>query len=184
MTQPLLATAVVALAEVGDKTQLLALMLAARFRRPWPIVAGILVATLANHGLAAAFGQWLGAWLSPELLRWPLGLSFLAVAVWILIPDRLEQDEDAISRRGPFLATLVLFFLAEIGDKTQVATVMLAAQFESLMMVVVATTIGMLIANAPVVWLGGRLAQRLPMKLMHRLAAALFAGLGAWTLLS
>lgn len=177
-----IATAVVALAEVGDKTQLLSLILAARYRKPWPIVLGITLATLANHAAAAALGQLVQSYLTPDVLRWVLGLSFLAVAAWTLVPDRLEEEEHAAYRHGPFLATLVLFFFAEIGDKTQVATVMLAARWPSLLAVVVATTLGMLIANVPVVWLGGKAAERLPMKLIRGVAAGLFAALGVYAL--
>lgn len=179
----LVSTSVVALAEIGDKTQLLALMLAARYRRPWPIVAGMLLATVANHALAASLGQWLSQLMTPGILRWVLGLSFLAMAIWTLIPDKLDDEDDThILRRGPFLATLVLFFLAEIGDKTQVATVMLAAQSHALLSVIAGTTLGMMLANAPVVWLGGKAAERLPLKAIRWLAAALFAGLGLYAL--
>lgn len=176
-------TGVVALAEIGDKTQLLALMLAARYRRPWPIVAGILAATLINHALAAALGTWLTSWLGPQGLRWALGIGFIAMAVWILIPDRLDPDSARIPRGGVFWATLAAFFLAEMGDKTQVATVALAAQYADLATVVVGTTLGMLIANAPAVWLGERIAGRMPVRLVHALAAALFAVLGLAALL-
>lgn len=178
----LIATAVVALAEVGDKTQLLSLLLAARYREPWPIVLGITVATVANHAAAAWLGQLVQSYLTPDVLRWVLGLSFLAVAAWTLIPDRMEEEEHAAYRYGPFLATLILFFFAEIGDKTQVATIMLAARYPSLLMVVTATTLGMLIANAPVVWLGGKAAERLPLRVIRGVAAGLFAVLGVWAL--
>jgi putative Ca2+/H+ antiporter (TMEM165/GDT1 family) len=180
----LIATSVVALAEVGDKTQLLSLILAARYRKPWPIVLGITLATLANHAAAAAAGQLVQSYLTPGVLRWVLGISFLAVAAWTLIPDRLDEEEHAAYRRGPFLATLVLFFLAEIGDKTQIATVMLAARWPSLLPVVLATTLGMLIANVPVVWLGGRAAERLPIGAIRGVAAAVFAALGVYALVS
>lgn len=183
--EPLLAsTAVVALAEIGDKTQLLALVLAARFKRPVPIVLGILVATLLNHGLAGALGAWIQATLSPGLLRWLLGASFLAMALWTLIPDRIEQDETRIAGSyGVFGATLITFFFAEMGDKTQIATIALAAHYATAPAVIVGTTLGMLIANVPAVVIGDRLADRLPMRLVHALAAALFALLGAATLL-
>jgi len=180
----LIATSVVALAEIGDKTQLLSLLLAARYRKPWPIVLGITVATLLNHAAAAALGQLVQSYLTPDVLRWVLGLSFLAVAAWTLIPDELEESESAAYRFGPFLATLILFFFAEIGDKTQVATIMLAARYPSLVMVVSATTLGMLLANAPVVWLGGVAAERLPLKAIRAAAAALFAVLGVYALLA
>lgn len=181
--QFLVSTSVVALAEVGDKTQLLSLLLAARYRRPWPLMAGITLATLLNHALAAWVGAMIQASLPPNALRLVLGLSFVAVAVWTLIPDRVEEGEKAAYRYGPFLATLTLFFLAEIGDKTQIATIVLAARYDSLVMVVSATTLGMLIANAPVVWLGGALAERLPVRPIRLVAAASFALLGAIVLL-
>jgi putative Ca2+/H+ antiporter (TMEM165/GDT1 family) len=180
----LIATSVVALAEIGDKTQLLSLLLAARYRKPWPIVLGITVATLANHAAAAALGQLVQSYLTPEVLRWVLGLSFLAVAAWTLIPDEMEESDSAAYRYGPFLATTILFFFAEIGDKTQVATIMLAARWPSLAMVVIATTLGMLIANVPVVWLGGKAAERLPMKAIRAVAASLFAALGVYALVA
>ena len=175
----LVSTGLVTIAEIGDKTQLLALVLAARFRRPWPIAAGILLATLANHAVAALVGSWAGDLLQGPALRWILGLSFLAVAVWALIPDRLGEGEDARARQaGAFLTTLVCFFLVEIGDKTQIATVALAATYDALPAVVLGTTLGMMIANLPVVLLGEALAQRLPLRLIRALAAASFAILG------
>lgn len=176
----LVSTAIVALAEIGDKTQLLAFILAARFRRPWPIVLGILVATLANHAFAAAVGTWLTTLMGPQTLRWVLGLSFIAMAVWTLIPDKLDEDDAKLPRFGVFGATLIAFFLAEMGDKTQIATVMLAAQYQQLTMVVAGTTLGMLIANVPVVLAGHFAADRLPMTLIHRLAALCFAGLAIY----
>ena len=179
-----IATSVVALAEIGDKTQLLSLLLAARYRKPWPIIVGITVATLANHAAAAALGQLVQSYLTPDVLRWVLGLSFLAVAAWTLIPDRLEEEEHAAYRHGPLLATTILFFFAEIGDKTQVATIMLAARWPSLVLVVAATTLGMLIANVPVVWLGGKVAERLPLRAIRFVAAALFAALGVYALVA
>ena len=178
----LVSTAIVALAEIGDKTQLLAFILAARFRRPWPIVLGILVATLANHAFAAAVGTWLTTLMGPHTLRWVLGLSFIAMAVWTLIPDKLDEDEARLPRLGVFGATLVAFFLAEMGDKTQVATVALAAQFQAMLAVVAGTTLGMMLANVPAVLLGGRIAERMPVKLVHGIAAAIFLGLGIATL--
>lgn len=178
-----LSTGVVALAEMGDKTQLLAFLLAARFKRPAPIVAGILVATLLNHGVAGALGAWITALLSPSMLRWGLGLSFLAMAAWTLIPDKIEDDEGAIARRlGVFGATFVSFFLAEMGDKTQLATVALAARYPEPVWVVIGTTLGMLIADVPAVFLGERFAQRIPLRWVHGVAAALFALLGLATL--
>ena len=175
-------TAIVALAEIGDKTQLLAFILAARFRRPWPIVLGILVATLANHAFAAAVGTWLTTLMGPHTLRWVLGLSFIAMAVWTLIPDKFDEDEARLPRLGVFGATLVAFFLAEMGDKTQIATVALAAQYQALIAVVAGTTLGMMIANVPAVLLGDRIATRMPVKLVHGIAAAIFLGLGIATL--
>ena len=175
----LVSTGIVALAEMGDKTQLLSLVLAARFRKPWPIVWGILVATLVNHGLAGAVGSWVTTQLGPEALRWVLGGSFLAMAVWILIPDKLDdEDQQAKPRWGIFATTVVAFFLAEMGDKTQIATVMLAAQFQSWFWVVAGTTLGMMLANAPVVWLGDAITRKISMTLVHRISAVVFAILG------
>lgn len=174
----LISTGVVALAEVGDKTQLLAFLLAAKFRKPVPIVLGILVATLANHALAGGLGAWITTLVSPEILRWVLGLSFLAMAVWILIPDTLDDDETRLVQLGVFGTTTVAFFLAEMGDKTQIATVALAAQYGDFLWVVAGTTLGMLIANVPAVYLGERIAHRMPVKLVHGIAAAIFALLG------
>lgn len=180
----LVSTGVVSLAEIGDKTQLLAFLLAARFKRPVPIIAGILVATLFNHGLAGALGAWITAMVSPEIMRWVLGLSFIAMAVWTLIPDEIEEEETRIAKRfGVFGATLVTFFLAEMGDKTQVATVAMAAHYTTPVLVVVGTTLGMLIADVPAVFIGDKLAARIPMKPVHITAAAIFALLGAMTLL-
>jgi putative Ca2+/H+ antiporter (TMEM165/GDT1 family) len=172
-----ISTGIVALAEIGDKTQLLAFLLAARFKKPLPIIAGILCATVVNHGLAGALGAWITASLSPEILRWVLGASFIGMAVWTLIPDKIEDDEgDIASRWGVFGATLVTFFLAEMGDKTQIATVAMAAHFADPVLVVVGTTLGMLIADVPAVFIGERLSARIPMRLVHGIAAALFAG--------
>ncbi len=179
----LLSTGIVALAEIGDKTQLLSFVLAARYRRPWPIVAGILVATLANHGLAGALGTWLTRLVSPQVMGWVLGASFLAMAGWMLVPDKLDDDLSAAPRRGVFVSTLVAFFLAEMGDKTQVATVALAAQFDAWLPVVLGTTAGMMIANVPAVLVGDRLASRLPVAAVHRVAALIFAALGVYALL-
>ena len=178
----LLSTGVVALAEIGDKTQLLAFILAAQFRKPVPIILGILLATLANHALAAALGVSVAALIEPRTLRWILGLSFIAMAIWILVPDTCDEDDAKLARFGVFGTTLIAFFIAEIGDKTQVATVALAAQYQSLLWVVAGTTLGMLIANVPAVILGDRIAGRLPVHLVHRIAAAIFAALGLATL--
>jgi putative Ca2+/H+ antiporter (TMEM165/GDT1 family) len=154
-------------------------VLAARFRKPWPIVLGILVATLANHGLAGAVGTWVTTVLGPEVLRWVLGASFLAMAAWMLIPDKLDdEDGDSAPRMGVFLTTVVAFFLAEMGDKTQIATVMLAAQYNAWFAVVVGTTLGMMLANAPVVWLGDAITRRVPLRLVHLISAGIFAVLG------
>ena len=169
-----ISTGTVALAEIGDKTQLLALLLAARFRKPLPIVAGILVATLLNHALAGWFGTLVAQWLTPEVLRWVVAASFLAVALWTLKPDKLDDGAESLPARGAFVATTFAFFLAEIGDKTQVATVLLAAKYQPLWEVVVGTTIGMLLANVPVVLLGSKLADRLPLRAARYTAAVVF----------
>ena len=180
----LISTGVVALAEIGDKTQLLAFILAARFKKPVPIIAGILVATLVNHGLAGALGAWITSVVSPEMMRWALGLSFIGMAVWTLIPDRIEEEETQVARQlGVFGATLVTFFLAEMGDKTQIATIALAAHYGAPVVVVAGTTLGMLIADVPAVFVGNRFAAKIPMKLVHGIAAAIFAVMGVLTLL-
>jgi Ca2+/H+ antiporter, TMEM165/GDT1 family len=174
----------VAFAEMGDKTQLLSFVLAARFRgQQWPIIAGIFVATLVNHALAALAGDWMASAVSPEVLRWTLGLSFLAFAVWALIPDTLDESKQSISKHGAFLTTVVMFFLAEMGDKTQLATVALGAKYASLMAVSVGTTLGMMAANIPAVLLGEKLAERFPLSKMRFIAAALFAVFGLLILL-
>ena len=179
-----IAFAGVALAELGDKTQLLALVLAARFRKPRPIVLGIFVATLFNHALAALAGEWLGALLTPQLQRWAVGVSLLLVAAWTLRPDRVdESDAGARDGHGVFVASAIAFFLAEMGDKTQVATLILGADFTPYWQVVAGSTLGMLAVNAPTVWLGTRYARRIPLKLTRTLAALLFAALGLWVLL-
>lgn len=172
-------TGVVALAEMGDKTQLLAFILAARFKKPVPIILGILAATLLNHGLAGAVGSWVTTVLSPDVLRWILGLSFLAMAVWTLIPDKIEEEETQVAQRlGVFGATFITFFLAEMGDKTQIATVALAASYAAPLLVIAGTTLGMLIADVPAVFVGDRFAAKIPMRLVHGIAAAIFAVLG------
>ena len=184
MESLLVSTGVVALAEIGDKTQLLAFILAARFKKPVPIILGILAATVVNHGLAGALGAWITAVVSAEMMRWALGLSFLGMAVWTVIPDKIEDEETQIAQRfGVFGATLITFFLAEMGDKTQIATVALAAHYAAPVMVVIGTTLGMLIADVPAVFVGDKLAAKIPMKLVHSIAAAIFAALGAATLL-
>jgi putative Ca2+/H+ antiporter (TMEM165/GDT1 family) len=184
MESLLISTGVVALAEIGDKTQLLAFILAARFKKPVPIVAGILVATLVNHGLAGALGAWITSVLSPEVMRWVLGASFIGMAIWTLIPDKIEEEETTVAGHlGVFGATLVTFFLAEMGDKTQIATVALAAHYPSPFMVVAGTTLGMLIADVPAVFVGNKFAEKIPMKLVHTIAAGIFAVMGVLTLL-
>ena len=180
----LISTGVVALAEIGDKTQLLAFLLAARFRRPWPIIAAILVATVVNHALAGAAGAWLMALAGPVVKRCVLGVSFLAMAAWTLVPDHVDAGDAAPrSGRGVFATTLIAFFLAEMGDKTQIATVALAAKYALPVAVVAGTTLGMMIANVPAVFLGDRLLRKMPVRLVHGVAAALFAALGIATLL-
>lgn len=180
----LISTGVVALAEIGDKTQLLAFILAARFKKPLPIILGILVATVVNHGLAGALGAWVTSVLTPEVLRWVLGASFIGMAIWTLIPDKIEEEETQVAQKlGVFGATLVTFFLAEMGDKTQIATVAMAAQFATPVLVVIGTTLGMLIADVPAVFVGDKFAHRIPMKLVHGIAAGIFAVLGIATLL-
>ncbi|TRZ66899.1 MAG: TMEM165/GDT1 family protein [Comamonadaceae bacterium] len=180
----LVSTGIVALAEMGDKTQLLALVLAVRFRKPWPIVWGILVATLVNHGLAGAVGAWVTEFLGPDILRWVLAGSFIAMAVWMLIPDTLDDEQsDAPPRWGVFGTTVVAFFIAEMGDKTQIATVMLAARYHAYFWVVAGTTLGMMLANAPVVWLGERMTRLVPMRLVHTVSALVFAALGVAVLI-
>lgn len=177
-------TFVVTLAEMGDKTQLLAFILAARFKKPWPIIAGIFCATIVNHGIAGALGAWIVASVSGDTLRWVLALSFIGMAIWTLIPDEIEEDEAAIAKKwGVFGATLVTFFLAEMGDKTQVATVAMAVHYATPVFVVIGTTLGMLLADVPAVFLGDKLANKIPMRLVHGMAAAIFLALGVATLL-
>jgi Ca2+/H+ antiporter, TMEM165/GDT1 family len=178
----LISTGIVALAEVGDKTQLLAFILAAKFRKPGPIVFGILLATIANHAFAGVLGSWITSIVPPEALRWVLGLSFLGMAAWTLVPDEFDEDDAKLARYGVFGTTLVAFFLAEMGDKTQIATVALAAQYHSVVAVVAGTTLGMMIANVPAVLLGDRIAHRMPTRLVHGVAAVIFAILGIATL--
>jgi putative Ca2+/H+ antiporter (TMEM165/GDT1 family) len=182
----LVSTGIVALGEMGDKTQLLALLLAARFRKPVPIIAGILVATLANHAAAGALGGWIAALMGPQLMRWVIGGSFLAMALWMLVPDRLDDEDGGggQARFGVFGTTVLAFFLAEMGDKTQIATVALAARYDSLLAVVAGTTLGMMAANVPAVLLGDQISRKLSMTLVHAVAAAIFAVLGVLTLLN
>jgi putative Ca2+/H+ antiporter (TMEM165/GDT1 family) len=184
MESLLVSTGVVALAEIGDKTQLLAFILAARFKKPFPIILGILTATVINHGLAGALGAWITSSISPEVLRWVLGALFIGMAIWTMIPDKIEEEETQIAQRfGMFGATFITFFLAEMGDKTQIATVAMAAHYSAPLMVVIGTTIGMLIADVPAVFAGDKLANKIPMKLVHTIAAAVFATLGIATLM-
>jgi putative Ca2+/H+ antiporter (TMEM165/GDT1 family) len=178
----LVSTGIVALAEIGDKTQLLAMILAARYRKPLPILLGILCATIANHALAASFGALAAHWAGPNVMRWVLGLMFLGMGIWCLIPDKAEDAPKAAKKAGAFVATLVAFFLLEIGDKTQIATVALAARFQSLLLVTLGTTFGMMLANAPAVFCGELIARKVPMKLVHAIAAGLFVVLGLMTL--
>ena len=179
----LVSSAVVGLAEIGDKTQILSLMLAARFQRPVPIIFGILFATLANHAAAGLAGTFFGSLLSGPWMRWILGISFLSVAVWALFPDKYESDDKETGRTGALLSTLCAFFLAEIGDKTQIATIGLAARFEAFYPVVIGTTLGMMLANIPAVLLGHKLANKLPVKAIRIVAALVFAVLGVLTLI-
>ena len=180
----LISTGVVALAEIGDKTQLLAFILAARFKKPYPIIAGILCATIINHGLAGALGAWITTVISPQTLRWILGASFIGMAIWTLIPDKIEEEQTQIAKKwGVFGATLITFFFAEMGDKTQIATVALAASYAAPVMVVIGTTLGMMIADVPAVFVANKFADKIPMKLVHSIAAGIFALLGVLTLL-
>ena len=179
-------TGIVALSEMGDKTQLLAMVLAATFRRPLPIILGILAATLLNHAAAGAVGGWVAQALGPDMLRWVIGLSFVAMAGWMLIPDKIDDDSaDRMRRFGVFGTTFIAFFMAEMGDKTQIATVALAARYTGqIVAVVLGTTFGMMLANVPAVFLGEKIAQKVPMRLVHGVAAAIFAVLGVLTLLN
>jgi Ca2+/H+ antiporter, TMEM165/GDT1 family len=179
----LVSTGVVTLAEIGDKTQLLAIVLAARFRKPLPIILGILAATLLNHAAAGALGVWLANLIGPQGLRWVLGISFIAMAVWTLIPDKYEDQKEARSRLCVFGATLIAFFLLEMGDKTQIATIALAAKYYALAAVVLGTTLGMMLANVPAVLLGDIAAKRVNMRIVHTIAAVIFLALGAAALL-
>ena len=178
----LVSTGVVALGEMGDKTQLLAVLLAARFRRPVPIVLGILVATIANHSLAGLVGGWIAHALGPELLRWVIGVSFLGMAAWMLVPDKLDAHRNGAHRVGVFGTTALAFFLAEMGDKTQIATVALAARYDDLIAVVTGTTLGMMLADVPAVFIGDVVAKKVSWKLVHGVASAIFATLGLLTL--
>lgn len=183
----LVSAGVVALGEVGDKTQLLALLLAARFKRPLPIVLGILVATLINHACAGLVGAWVASWLGPVLLRWVIGLGFIAMALWMLVPDKIDDDEaDKTGWRklGVFGTTVVAFFMAEMGDKTQIATVALAARYNDLVSVVSGTTIGLMLADVPAVLLGHAAGSKFSMKWVPAISAGIFAILGVATLMN
>ncbi|MCS3903393.1 putative Ca2+/H+ antiporter (TMEM165/GDT1 family) [Methylohalomonas lacus] len=177
-------TVAVAIAEIGDKTQLLSLLLVARYRKPWPILWAILLATLLNHGLSAALGVSLSRFIEGDWLNIFLAFAFIAVGLWMLIPDSDDNLATDNRHHGVFLTTLVLFFIAEIGDKTQVATVLLAARFESVVAVTLGTTVGMLLANAPVLWLGNRFCRELPLRAIHVSASLLFILIGLWTLIA
>jgi Ca2+/H+ antiporter, TMEM165/GDT1 family len=179
----LISTGIVTLAEMGDKTQLLAFLLAAKYKKPVPIILGILFATILNHGLAGILGLWITQILSPEILRWVLGLSFIAMALWTLVPDKIDDDASFGLKSGVFLTTLVTFFLAEMGDKTQVATIAMAAHYPSPILVVLGTTLGMMIADVPAVFLGNSFAKKLPLKLIHAIAAGMFFVMGVLALL-
>lgn len=178
----LTSTLLVAIAEIGDKTMLLAIVLATRFRRPIPIILGIFCATLANHALAALLGQQMATWLDGGWFRIAIAASFVAMGLWTLIPDKFDEEDKPAERRGAFLTTLVAFFLVEIGDKTQIATVALGARFDAVLAVTAGTTLGMMIANVPAVYLGQALVQRISLDVVRRVAAALFIATGAWML--
>jgi putative Ca2+/H+ antiporter (TMEM165/GDT1 family) len=178
-----ISTGVVALGEMGDKTQLLAMLLAAKFRKPVPIILGILVATLANHAVAGAVGDWVAKAMGPDVLRWVIGVSFIAMAAWMLVPDKIdEEDAQTSTRWGVFGTTVVAFYLAEMGDKTQIATVALAARYSDMVAVVAGTTLGMMLANVPAVFVGDKLAARISMAWVHGVSALIFAVLGVLTL--
>ena len=179
----LISTGIVALAEIGDKTQLLAFILAAKFKKPVPIILGILAATLVNHGFAGALGEWITSLVSPQIMRWILGGSFIAMALGILVPDQFDEDDAKLAKYGVFVTTLIAFFLAEMGDKTQIATIGLAAKYNNLIAVVAGTTLGMMIANVPAVIFGEKIANSIQPKIVHRIAAVIFFVLGVATLL-
>ncbi len=180
----LVSTGVVVLSEMGDKTQLLSMLLAAKFRKPVPIILGVFVAMLVNHTTAGWVGSWVAHALGPDLLRWVVGISFIAMAGWVLVPDKIDTTETIAKRFGVFGTTVITFFLAEMGDKTQLATVALAARYQDLFSVVAGTTLGMMIADVPAVFIGNRLAEKISMKWVHGIAAAIFALLGVLTLLN
>ncbi|MCX7183385.1 MAG: TMEM165/GDT1 family protein [Nitrosospira sp.] len=174
----------IALAEIGDKTQLLAFILAARFKKPFPIIVGILCATLVNHSFAAALGMWISSVVSLEVLGWMLGVSFIGMAIWIMIPDKIEEEKIPIKNYlGVFGITFIAFFLAEMGDKTQIATIAMSAHYATPLLVIIGTTIGMLLADVPAVFVGNKFASKIPMKLMHAIAAVIFLILGVTILI-
>jgi putative Ca2+/H+ antiporter (TMEM165/GDT1 family) len=177
----LYSTGLVALAEIGDKTQLMSIILAARFKKPWPIIAGIFAATLLNHGAAAWLGQLTAHLLTPDIMRYVLAISFLGMAIWSLIPDKVDDDIDTKAKAGIFITTFIAFFLAEMGDKTQIATIALAAKYQDFVWVTMGTTLGMMIANVPAVLLGEKMAQKISVPLMHKIVAVLFFGLAIVT---
>jgi putative Ca2+/H+ antiporter (TMEM165/GDT1 family) len=177
----LYSTGLVALAEIGDKTQLMSIILAARFKKPWPIIAGIFAATLLNHGAAAGLGQLTAHLLTPDIMRYVLAISFLGMAIWSLIPDKVDDDIDTKAKAGIFITTFIAFFLAEMGDKTQIATIALAAKYQDFVWVTMGTTLGMMIANVPAVLLGEKMAQKISVPLMHKIVAVLFFGLAIVT---
>ncbi len=182
-----LSTGVVALAEMGDKTQLLSLMLAARYpKQALAIIGGILIATIANHACAALLGNWLTTFMSPDLLKWILGLSFLGIGLWLLVPDHIDDaagSKVADKAFQVFMLTVGLFFLAEMGDKTQIATIALGAKYSDVFSVTVGTTLGMMLANAPAVWIGQKFTKRIPIKWVHAVAAVTFIAIGIATLI-
>jgi len=182
LTAFLVSVAAIAVGEIGDKTQLLALMLAARYRQPWPIVAGILCATLANHALAGLLGSWVRHAIDPSILRYAIAAAFFVVAAWALKPDKLDQHDATASRLGVFAVTTIAFFLAEMGDKTQIATAVLAARYDALVAVIAGTTIGMLLADVPVVFAGKLAADRIPFGALRKVAAGIFVAMGIWVL--
>ena len=182
LTAFLVSVAAIAIGEIGDKTQLLALMLAARYRQPWPIVAGIFCATLANHALAGIFGNWVRHAIDPQILRYAVAIAFFIVGVWALRADKLDAEPQSASRSGVFAVTTIAFFLAEMGDKTQIATAVLAARYDALVAVIAGTTLGMLVADAPVVFAGKLAADRIPFGALRKVAAAIFFAMGVWVL--
>ncbi len=183
MDSLIISTGVVALGEIGDKTQLLAILLAARFHKPFLICFGILIATLANHALAGFIGVTIASLLDPATLKWVLGISFILIAFWLLIPDKIDDKQKTFNGLGVLLTTVIMFFLAEMGDKTQIATVALAARFDNLWLVITGSTLGMMLANIPAVYLGDKAAHKIPTGIVHKIAAAIFIVVGVVTLI-